>query len=332
MRGIKKIEMNVSRIYRLLRLVTMLQCGRKYTVKQLAEEFEVSRRTIFRDLNMLELARIPYYFDSSDGGYKIDTHFFLPPVNLTLTEALAMLMLSGRLRGTSRMPLQAEATRAAMKLESVLPVSIREHVGSIIDNISVNIGPTSRHEGLEVVFDQITQAIAQKRSCRVVYLSFQQRKQLVFEIDPLKLLFLNRAWYLIGYSHQEEQVRTYKLGRIKTLTMLKGVFEPRAGVDFERPFGEAWSMIPEGRMFDVHLHFEPKVAGNVAEVAWHPSQQTQWNDDGSLEFRVRVDGLGEITWWILGYGDQVEVVSPPQLRAQVASVASSVLGKYGERQ
>lgn len=55
----------------MLRLVTMLQSGRKLTVKQLAEEFEVSRRTIFRDLNMLELARIPYYFDASDSSYKI---------------------------------------------------------------------------------------------------------------------------------------------------------------------------------------------------------------------------------------------------------------------
>jgi predicted DNA-binding transcriptional regulator YafY len=128
--------MNVSRIYRLLRMVKMLQSGHKYTVRQLAEEFEVSRRTIFRDLNMLEPARIPYYFDSSDGGYKIGTGFFLPPVNLTLTEAPAVLMLSGRLRGTSQMPLQAEATRAAMKLESVLPPAIREHVGSIVDNIN----------------------------------------------------------------------------------------------------------------------------------------------------------------------------------------------------
>ncbi|RPI61897.1 MAG: HTH domain-containing protein, partial [Planctomycetaceae bacterium] len=88
--------MNVSRVYRLLRLITMLQSGRSYTVDELAVELEISRRTVFRDLNMLELAHIPYYFDDARQGYGISKHFFLPPVNLTLSEALAVLMLAGR--------------------------------------------------------------------------------------------------------------------------------------------------------------------------------------------------------------------------------------------
>ena len=60
--------MRISRIYRLLRLITMLQGRRGYTVNELAGELEVSRRTIFRDLNMLEMARIPYYYDQQRGG------------------------------------------------------------------------------------------------------------------------------------------------------------------------------------------------------------------------------------------------------------------------
>ena len=91
--------MSISRIYRLLRLITLLQGGRTYTARELARELEVSRRTIFRDLNMLELAHIPYYYDPKRGGYKINRHFFLPPINLTLSEALAVLMLAGRLQG-----------------------------------------------------------------------------------------------------------------------------------------------------------------------------------------------------------------------------------------
>ena len=82
--------MRVSRIYRILRLITILQSGRSYSVDELAAELEVSRRTIFRDLNMLEMAHIPYYFDRERGTYRINNHFFLPPVNLTLDEALAV--------------------------------------------------------------------------------------------------------------------------------------------------------------------------------------------------------------------------------------------------
>ncbi len=86
--------MNVSRIYRLLRVVTLLQSGRGYTAGQLAEELQVSRRTVFRDLNALEMARIPYYFDHESQGFRISQHFFMPPVNLTLSEALTLLVTS----------------------------------------------------------------------------------------------------------------------------------------------------------------------------------------------------------------------------------------------
>lgn len=319
--------MNVSRIYRLLRLITMLQSGRSYSVNELAEEFEVSRRTIFRDLNMLELAHIPYYFDADSKGYKISRHFFLPPVNLTITEALAMLMLAGRMRA-GRMPLLAEGARAAIKLENALPAAVREHVGSVIDKISVQLGPVSRHEGLNATFDELTRAVAEKRICRLVYISFQDRRQVVTNIHPLRLVFLGRAWYVIAHSVKHREIRTFKLGRIRKLTSLSRTFDPPPDAEVERHFGAAWSMIPEGRIYDVHLRFSPKVAGNVAEVQWHSTQRVEWNDDGSAEFHVKVDGLGEITWWVLGYGDQAEVVSPPELRRKVADTAAAVLAKY----
>ena len=104
--------MNVSRVHRLLRLITMLQSGRSYSAREPADELEVSRRTIFRDLKMLELARIPYYYDVDRGGYRIGRHFFLPPINLTLSEALAM---TGRLRGAEDVPLMGQAAMVGGK-------------------------------------------------------------------------------------------------------------------------------------------------------------------------------------------------------------------------
>jgi len=320
--------MSVSRIYRLLRLITMLQSGQSYSADELARELEISRRTVFRDLNMLEMARIPYYFDSRRGSYKISQHFFLPPINLTVTEALAMLMLAGRLRNVSRLPLLSAGTRAAMKLESALPPAIRQHVGSVLDRLDVTLGPLSGHKGLDGMFEDLAGAVADRRICRLLYISFHERRQLSLIVHPLRLAFMGRSWYLLGYSAAHDEVRTFKLGRIRKLTVTPRRFSPAENVDLDKHFGDAWGMIPEGRIYDIHLHFEPKVAGNVAEVQWHHSQQVQWNGDGSIEFHVRVDGLGEITWWILGYGDQVEVRSPDELRKRVADVASAVAARH----
>jgi proteasome accessory factor B len=147
-------------------------------------------------------------------------------------------------------------------------------------------------------------------------------------VHPWRLAFVGRAWYLLGYSRMHRQRRTFKLGRIKTLTVTERTFEPPPESEDDTGFGEAWQMIPEGRMYDVHLRFKPKVAGNVAEVNWHRSQRVAWRDDASIDFHVRVDGLGEIAWWVLGYGDQVKVVAPPALARRVASVARKAAAQY----
>jgi predicted DNA-binding transcriptional regulator YafY len=326
--------MSVSRIYRLLRLVTLLQSHRGRSADDLARELEVSRRTVFRDLNMLELAHIPYYFDPETGGYRIGSHFFLPPVSLTLTESLAILMMTGRLRASASLPLAGQAARAAMKVESALPPGIRDHVGSVLDRLHVDLGPVSRHEGLDDMFDELTAAIAHRRVCKLVYISFLEQQQMRLTVHPLRMIFVGRAWYMLAWSVRHKETRTFKLGRIKKLTVTGETFRQqapqpsRAEGDGERVFGLAWSMIPEGAVYDVRLHFDPKVAGNVAEVQWHPTQQVKWNDDGSIEFGASVDGLGEITWWILGYGDQVEVLKPKALRDRVRAAAERTAARY----
>jgi hypothetical protein len=70
------------------------------------------------------------------------------------------------------------------------------------------------------------------------------------------------------------------------------------------------------------------VAQNVAEVLWHKTQRVTPNSDGTLDFRVTVSGLGEISWWILGYGAEAEVLAPPELRQRVAQRAAEMAARY----
>ena len=94
-------------------------------------------------------------------------------------------------------------------------------------------------------------------------------------------------------------------------------FVPDKDFDLVEYIGKAWGMIREGRIYDVKLRFLPKVATNVDEVRWHSTQKTTRNDDGSIIVEFRVDGLGEIMWWVLRYGDQVEILAPRALRSMV---------------
>lgn len=317
--------MHVSRIYRLLRLVTLLQSGRPYSAAELAEELQVSRRTVFRDLNALELAHIPYYYDPESGGYRISKHFFLPPVNLTLPEAMAVLTLAERAGSNAGVPLLAPAAQAAAKIQSALPQSLQDHVGGMVRGLGVQLGPMAAHDRAEPLFDRLADAIHRRRVCQARYQSFLEGQSLRLVLHPLRLLFLHRAWYLLAWTPTEKQVRTYKLVRFEDLDITDRTFPAR---DVPDPFGQAWAMIPEGKIHHVHLHFEPKVAGNVAEVQWHATQRVAHNDDGSIEFHADVDGLGEITWWVLGYGDQVTVRQPSALAERILAVARNILDRY----
>ncbi|MCL2700975.1 MAG: WYL domain-containing protein [Phycisphaerae bacterium] len=294
----------------------------------MASELSISRRTLFRDLNMLEMANVPYYFDEVRGGYCISPHFFLPSVNFTVSEALAILTISRQIRDETSLPLLSECSKAALKLESSLPPPLREHVGSIVDNVTFHLGPTANHDNKNGLFDRLANALGQRQACRITYNSFYEQTILHLEIEPVRLLFIGRAWYLLAYSCEHRQVRTFKVPRIEELAVLDRTYETHYAGD--KPFGNAWSMIPEGIEYDVHLRFSAKVAGNVAEVRWHATQRTSVNDDGTMDFFVRVDGLGEILWWILGYGDQVEAIAPQPLRERIGAVVGSMAQMYAQ--
>jgi proteasome accessory factor B len=121
-----------------------------------------------------------------------------------------------------------------------------------------------------------------------------------------------------------KSIRTFKLARIQKADILDDQFTDGDRFDLADYIGRAWSMIPEGRIYNVRLRFAPKVANNVAEVLWHDTQKVTHNPDGSTTLDFRVDGLGEITWWILGYGDQVEVLAPAALRTKIADIAKKI--------
>jgi proteasome accessory factor B len=142
------------------------------------------------------------------------------------------------------------------------------------------------------------------------------------------LLFSRHSWYAIGRSSLHREVRTFNVGRIREMRVLEERFDLPRAFSVERYLGNAWHLIPDGPDQDVVVRFRPLVARNVAEVVWHKTQRLTWRDDGALDFQVRVAGLQEISWWIMGYGDQAEVLKPARLRQMIAERATRVVDLY----
>lgn len=323
-------NMKLSRVNRLVRLLTTLQSGQNYSVKELTENLNVSRRTVFRDLKDLEAIGVPYYFDSKTGGYSIEQTYYLHPIDLKLNEALSVLMLIHNARKMIPFPFHRSALMAGLKIENNLPNSVKQFCKSSLNNISFKKGRTANCDDLEKKFCDIQNAIRNKQPIKMCYESLYDKGYIELDLLPYHLIYNHRAWYLIGHSGLHEEVRTFKLMRIKNYTILNKKFNPPKNFDPNEHFGRAWAMIPEGRLWNIKLRFDAMVAKNVSEVRWHDTQSSHWNTDGTVDLEFRIDGLNEISWWVLGYGDKVKVIKPLQLRKKLLEISKAMVKNYEE--
>ena len=308
----------------------MLQSGRGYNALQLATECQISKRTIFRDLELLREARVPLVYDEVREQYRIAPDVLLPPTSFAPDEALSLLLLSQDLGKQEALPFLEPARRAALKVESSLPGTLRDYLRDVGSRIGIRPEPHCELTEKAGFYQLLVDAIASRHCLRMSYDSFSEEGPVQTKLSPYHLLFSRRSWYVIGRSANHRAVRTFNLNRIQTLAQLDEKFTPPRRFTIERFLRNAWSLIAEkGPDYEVVIRFEKKVARNVAEVMWHKTQRIEFQPDGSCIFRVTVSGLREIVWWIMGYSDQALVLEPPLLRDEIARMARRLAERYG---
>ena len=316
--------MKLSKIGRVVHILTALQAGKSYTVDDLSKIFGMSQRTIFRDLQELQAIGVPFHYDARTGGYMIEPEFFLPPVNLSLQEALSLLLVAYKVGDQVRFPYKNSALLAALKVEIKLSAKIRQYCNTVLRNISIRVSPQAlflHSASLDKTFAQLLQAIVKKRKVNIRYQSLFEGAIIDVELSPYHLLYNNQLWYVLGRSSSHRRIRSFKLNRIRELKTTDRYFVDGENFNVQDYFGKAWSMIPEGQLYNIKLKFLPEVVNEVAEVQWHSTQDVTFEEDGSAIIEFRVDGLNEIIWWILSYGDKVQVLSPRILRQRIIKIA-----------
>lgn len=320
--------MRTKRIERILKLINTLQSGRSYTVEQLAELTGVNRRTVFRDLNLLHEAGIGYTFDRDSGRYRAEHAGTLPPVSFSTEEALALLLATRRFVGTHISPDHEAASEAALKLESLLPRQVLEYVGDLLRYVEIKAPQKSDGSSIRDPLFMLKQIIAGRRQIRVRYDSYADGEVIEDDLHPYRLLHIHRGWYMLAFSTANQAVRTYKIERFVEITPLEATYSMQNHFSVDGYFGNAWLMIRGDQQYHVRIRFTPRMAGNVEEVLWHKTQRIAHEADGSIIFEVDVDGLDEIAWWVLGYGDQARVLQPQALADMIRDHAKNLVAIY----
>jgi proteasome accessory factor B len=289
----------------------------------------VGRRTIFRDLQTLRDSGVPLEFDAKVKRYFVQSSSLVPLPQFTADEVWTLVALATELGRNQGLPFCDAAYSAAVKLQRSLPAPLQQNVGRTAQAIKIRPTRSGHLLGKDNVYQQLVTAIEKRCVVQIDYESLTEWETITTRLRPYQLLFSQHSWYVVGRSSLHAEVRIFNLARIESLKVLKQRFVVPRNFDLDRHLGNAWHLINSpGRDSHITIRFKSLVARNVAEVKWHKTQQTKFLPDGSMIFHATVAGLSEIAWWILGYGDQAEVLQPARLRQLIAQRAQNMAAIY----
>lgn len=321
-----------SRIHRLLKILTLIQSDDDWTAQRLADECGVTVRKIYRDMKILEGAEIPYFHDTETKGYRIRRDFFMPPLNLTLQESLAIIALGEHIGGKEQIPLTRSAGSAIAKIRSQLPRSVRSEVQQLDGHLSIKLSQAGPHDGIADVYELVRTAIQKRRGLVCNYDSLAGTQNGTppesFEFHPYSLFFSQRAWYVIGHHGGRGETRKLKLNRFSGLQLAKHTYTIPEDFSLDDELGNAWRMIRGKKAYHVEIVFDAEFAETIADTHWHATQDIDYREDGSILFRCTVDGLDEIVWWVMSMGPHAIVQKPKALADRVVKLASQTAELY----
>lgn len=316
-----------DRTARLLRIWSLLaRTPHGLTVHEIADRCEISIRTVYRDINALDSQiRVPILQEGN--RYSVDSSA-LPPVRFSLEEAMA-LYISARLASRYADERDQAISSVFHKLAEILPPPISERVAETAKALAER----PANETYSKVFGILASAWALRRRVRIGYLwtkpDGSARRVYTRYLDPyfIEPSGTGHSCYVIGLDHYSSQIRTFKIERIREAELTPEMYEMPAGWSASEYLKGAWGIFHDDEV-EVRIRFSRSVAAALAEAIWHPSQEIVEETDGNVLYTARVAGIVEITPWILSWGAEAEVLSPPALRDAVASAVHRLSALY----
>jgi proteasome accessory factor B len=311
---------------RILKLQTLLQGNpRGLFPREIARRTGVTTRTTYRDIAALESMNVPIYED--DGRIIIDPNYFVAPVKFTLREAMALL-IGVRLMHRHTDEADPDIADAFTKLAAVLPAPVAEYVHATVRQMAER----PPNPGFSRVFQAIALGWAGRKVVRIWYPSAGgDLKPRLIEPYFVEPSLIGHSSYVVARDRDLQQMRTFKLERIARAESMQQTYDIPREFDINAYLSKAWGIFHSGEPVEVRLRFYPPAAARVRETIWHPSQQLSPGPEGAVDMSVTVAGTVEITPWILGWGDAVEILAPDDLRRRIAETASRLADRNGSR-
>lgn len=289
-----------------MKLILLLQqSNHRLTVNDIAEKFDISRRTVFRDFNALSELNVPVTWDEYS-GYGIMPGYKIPPLMFTSKELATIMVGLNFVKSQVDKTLVEDAEGVELKIKELLPDDLREFMESLEERTVVdpymNFGATKTDGGNWYL---ISSAISQNKSIQFNYLSKSDEELTERKIDPYLIVFFRDHWNVIGYSQKREAIRNFVLDRMSDIKILDEKFVPYGEIDTEGLIfrsDETSHKIVVDVYESASRRFEANLPAKIIK---------KYNKEPNLfRYEFLFDNIGFINEWLLQFANDIRLVEP----------------------
>ncbi|HEX6983039.1 MAG TPA: YafY family protein [Balneolaceae bacterium] len=294
---------------RRMKLILMLQQSNgRITVDDLADKFNISRRTVFRDFNALSEMNVPVTWDKYK-GYGVMRGYKIPPLMFTSRELATILVGLNFVKSQVDKTLVEDARGVELKIKEVVPKELLEFMESLEERTVVdpfmNFGAEKTDGGS---WYEISSAISKNKSIYFDYRSKSSEKMSSREIDPYLLVFYRDHWNMIGFSHKREAIRNFVLNRMSNIEILDKNFVSPGEIDVEQLIFRS-----DGASHEIEVEVQKAAVRRFKANLPTKIIKEKEIEPNLFKIKFSFDNLDFINEWLLQFAKDVKVVSPKVL-------------------
>jgi predicted DNA-binding transcriptional regulator YafY len=317
------------RAARLLSILITLQLRGRVSARELAQQFEVSKRTIYRDVEELSAAGVPVYAEhGAAGGFALLEGWQTQLTGMTAREAEALAF--AQIPGTAvELGLGSEASAARLKFLASLPGASSDSARRVADRFHLDPTPWHRRpSALQPSLRVLAEAVWGSRRIRVEYESWKGVS--VRNVEPLGIVLKAGEWYFV--AHRNDRPAIHKLGNVKRMTLLAEEFKRPARFDLAASWRESVLAFESGlRRGAARLRVKTGALSRLdrlhADMS-EPILNSPPDSHGTREATVPFESITHAAGLLLGFGGDIEVLAPPALREEMRQRAQELVALY----
>ena len=313
----------MNRFDRITAILIQLQSKKVVRAQDLADRFDISLRTVYRDIRTLEEAGVPLYGEAGI-GYSIVDGYRLPPVMFTQEEAMAFITAEKLMAKFTDNTLQYNFTSAMYKIKAVLRGSEKEMVENLEDQILIKGHKRAAYP--DNILDVLLKAVAEKKVVRLTYRAFGNENNSERLIEPIGIFHEHENWYTIAWCHLRKEYRQFRIDRVVEAKLTDQPQQDRTSLrEYEEMKEKAKTaislqkaVIKVDKSAALYMQDRKHYFGFVSEVV----------ADDYVEMTFLSQSLEEgLARWLLMFADYVTVMEPQSLKDRITHLAEKILEK-----